>query len=164
MLEKLRYYRRRLRRIGSEEIELARLDSFHEIFERFLQLHRARWVGRGQSGVLGDDRVQNFHRDAAQRMLLSGTLRLYALRSRGGIIAALYGFAHRGHTYYYLSGFDPEFAPYSPGTLLIGHAIEEAVREGSANFDFLRGREAYKYLWGAKARLNYRRQLWPVVP
>ena len=93
-------------------------------------------------------------------MLLSGTLRLYALRRRAEIIGALYAFAHRGHTYYYLSGFDPAFAPYSPGTLLIGHAIEEAIREGSGLFDFLRGRETYKYLWGAKARLNYRRQVW----
>ena|SRR5438105_11909593 len=58
----------------------------------------------------------------------------------------------------YLSGFDPALARFSLGTLLVGHAIEEAVREGAEEFDFLRGQEDYKYRWGAKDRLVYRRR------
>jgi CelD/BcsL family acetyltransferase involved in cellulose biosynthesis len=51
--------------------------------------------------------------------------------------------------YDYIGGFDPQFSSLSPGSLLIGHAIEQAEAEGAAHFDFLRGAEAYKYRWGA---------------
>jgi len=58
-----------------------------------------------------------------------------------------------------LSGFDPKFASISPGTLLIGHAIEQAMADGSQAFDFLRGVERYKYLWGAHDTATYRRSV-----
>ncbi len=61
--------------------------------------------------------------------------------------------------YYYLGGFDPDYAALSPGALLVGHAIEAAVREGAVAFDFLRGREAYKRRWGARDTPTYCRRL-----
>jgi len=36
-------------------------------------------------------------------------------------------------------------------------AIEAAIAEGAREFHFLRGREAYKYEWGAVDRWNRRR-------
>jgi CelD/BcsL family acetyltransferase involved in cellulose biosynthesis len=39
--------------------------------------------------------------------------------------------------------------------------IEEAVREGARAIDFLRGREDYKYRWGAKDRETVRRRVRP---
>ena len=54
---------------------------------------------------------------------------------------------------------DPEFAALSPGTLVIGTAIESAIREGCGEFDFLRGDEEYKYFWGAAVRPNVLRKL-----
>jgi CelD/BcsL family acetyltransferase involved in cellulose biosynthesis len=48
--------------------------------------------------------------------------------------------------------------------ILIGHAIEEAAREGARDFDFLRGQEAYKYEWGAQDRWNCRRSIRHRVP
>jgi CelD/BcsL family acetyltransferase involved in cellulose biosynthesis len=44
--------------------------------------------------------------------------------------------------------------------VIVAHAIEQAVREGATTFDFLRGAEDYKYAWGAKDRVNQRRQIW----
>lgn len=38
-------------------------------------------------------------------------------------------------------------------------AIEEAMREAARRFDLLRGREPYKYLWGATDRPTVRREL-----
>jgi CelD/BcsL family acetyltransferase involved in cellulose biosynthesis len=87
-------------------------------------------------------------------------LRLYALLINDRILAVYYGFLSKGRAYYYLSGFEPEFEKYSLGTLIVGHGIEETIREGANEFDFLRGQEAYKYKWGAQDRFNYRRQLW----
>jgi hypothetical protein len=43
---------------------------------------------------------------------------------------------------------------------VIDYAVRAAIDEGAAEFDFLRGREAYKYRWGARDLLTYRRRLW----
>lgn len=92
-------------------------------------------------------------------LLESGHLRLYCLRLGGKIAAALCAFSDGARMCCYLSGFAKPAAPLNPSALLIGHAIEEAICEGCGEFDFLRGRETYKYLWGAKGKLNYRRKL-----
>jgi len=92
-------------------------------------------------------------------LLSYGALRMYALRVRDQFIAAFYGFRQGDRTYYYLSGFDPDFRQYSPGALLVAHAITEAIRERAKEFDFLRGREDYKYRWGAVDQIIYRKRL-----
>jgi CelD/BcsL family acetyltransferase involved in cellulose biosynthesis len=66
--------------------------------------------------------------------------------------AAYYGFAAKGAAHAYLRGFDPRFAQVRPGTQIVALATEEAVREGTRKFHFLRGGEAYKYAWGAVDR------------
>ncbi len=72
------------------------------------------------------------------------------------MIGAYLGLAHAGRAFAYLGGFDPVHEHVSPGAILIGHAIEEAIRGGAAEFHFLRGQEAYKYPWGAADRWNQR--------
>ena len=52
------------------------------------------------------------------------------LRIGDTIAAVYYGLLHNGHAYGYLTGLDPDFAHESPGTLIIAHAMEQAVREG----------------------------------
>ena len=155
----LDYYQRRLSTLGDVVIEHANEDNFSELFDAFLKLHEARWRMNSMPGVLCDENVQSFHHEAASGFLASGALRLYALRINDRIIASLYGFHHSARTYYYLGGFDPEFKQYSPGTILVAHAITTAIREGAKEFDFLRGREDYKDRWLAVDRTIYRKRL-----
>ncbi|HEU5460579.1 MAG TPA: GNAT family N-acetyltransferase [Pyrinomonadaceae bacterium] len=155
----LDYYRRRLSTLGDVEIDCANESNFTELFDAFVKLHEARWRTSDMPGVLCDENVQDFHRNAATGFLANGALRLYGLKINGRIIASLYGFHHAARTYYYLGGFDPEFKQYSPGTILITHAVIEAIREGAREFDFLRGREDYKYRWRAVDRTIYRKRL-----
>ncbi|MEW5746724.1 MAG: GNAT family N-acetyltransferase [Nitrospirota bacterium] len=124
--------------------------------DALFRLHRAVWEQRGQSGVLADPRLAEFHREVAAGFLGLGWLRLRVLRLEEKIIAALYSFAARGRLYCYLSGFDPGTAPLSPGKFILWGAIEEAIDEGIREVDFLRGREEYKYLWGPSDRPNFR--------
>ena len=112
----------------------------------FFRLHEGRW--RPIAGhVCADPVVRAFHLSAAQRMIDAGMLRLYLLRVGNSTAAAYYGFTAKRTAYAYRSVFDPEFAELSPGTQIVAHAIEEAVREGAEEFHFLRGGEAYKYAW-----------------
>ena len=157
--KKIRYYRRALERIAPVTTESPTSETLEVFIDALYALHAARWQKRGLPGVLDDDVVQRFHREAARGLLDTGALRMYAIRLGERIAAVFYGFAHAGTVYYYLSGYDPELERLSIGTLIVAHAIEQAVREGAATFDFLRGAEEYKYAWGAKDRMNRRRQL-----
>ncbi|HWE93540.1 MAG TPA: GNAT family N-acetyltransferase [Tepidisphaeraceae bacterium] len=164
IVQNLAYYRRRAQRAGLLRAEVAHDGNLQELFEAWFRLHGARWSVRDQAGVLSGDAVRRWHADALPGLLALGALRLHALRLDGKIIAVCHvlasdGRRHERAHYYYLGGFDPEYSALSPGTLLVGHAIDEAVREGADVFDFLRGREAYKYRWGARDRRTYRRRL-----
>jgi len=160
-LKKLRYYRRCAERLGTVEYESATHDSLDSLLGSLFELHAARWQRRGLPGVLADETTQQFHREVARRMLDGGALRMYAMRIDGRIRAVFYGFAHHETVYYYLSGYDPELEKISIGNTLVAHAIDEARANGAKVFDFLRGAEEYKYAWGAKDRMNRRRQLFP---
>jgi CelD/BcsL family acetyltransferase involved in cellulose biosynthesis len=85
-------------------------------------------------------------------------LRFYALWLDGQVVAALYGLADRSRFHFYISGFDPDAAKLSVGSLSIGHAVRQAMDEGLAEFHFLRGRERYKYDWGAVDRPMFARR------
>jgi CelD/BcsL family acetyltransferase involved in cellulose biosynthesis len=121
------------------------------------RLHAARWSSLGQAGVLADTMVRGFHAEIMEEFAARCLLRLYALQIGADIAGIYYGFVHRQRAYGYLTGFDPAYAYYSPGTFVVSHAIEQAILEGLEEFHFLRGDEAYKYTWGAADRWNRRR-------
>lgn len=158
--KKLRYFRRCLEREGDVRYESATAESLDTLLDALYELHAARWQKRGLPGVLADEVTQSFHRDSARRMLDAGALRMYAVRINERIVAVFYGFAHQETIYYYLSGYDPALEKLSIGNVIVAHAIENAVRDGAETFDFLRGAEEYKYAWGAKDRMNRRRQIY----
>jgi CelD/BcsL family acetyltransferase involved in cellulose biosynthesis len=149
-LEKLRYYRRRAAKHGHFEIIRATEDNCEALMQKLFDLHRARWTALNEPGVLSDLRVQRFHLEVAKRFARSNSLlRLYAASLNSTIFAVLYAFTNSRRTFFYLNGFDPAQEKLGPGTLLIGHSIEQAVHEDHEAFDFLRGQEPYKYAWGA---------------
>jgi CelD/BcsL family acetyltransferase involved in cellulose biosynthesis len=153
---KIRMARHRANRCGGVEIMTPDSAGRPSLLSSLLRLHARRWESRGGSAVLEDARVASFHRAAIARMP-ADMVRLYGLRIGGHMAAVFYGLQHSGRAYAYLSGFDPDFAHASPGTLILAHAIEQAVRDGAREFDFLRGGEAFKSGWGAAQRRNGRR-------
>lgn len=159
--KKIRYYRRSLEKLGAVTIEPASASNLNASMDALFELHAARWKTRGLPGMLAADIDQEFHRETARAMLDAGALRMYAAKLNDRPVAVFYGFGSHGTVYYYLSGFDPELEKLSIGTVVVAHAIEQAVRDGARAFDFLRGAEQYKYTWGATDRLNKRRQIFP---
>ena len=127
-------------------------DNLEELFD----LHRMRWAHRGESGVLADTQIQQFHRAAGPKMAEHGMARVYRLCIGAKTVAAIYCLLDRSRVYSYIGGFDPDLSRYSPGSLLIRHAIRRALEDGQAEYDFLRGGEAYKERWGATPRGNRR--------
>ena len=151
--------RNRAGRRGGATIEEAAAGTLFPALEELFRLHQKRWEARGGGGVLAPESVWRFQCDAAPRLQGAGLLRLYLLRIGHQVVAVYYGLANRACAYFYLTGFDPDYDFESPGTLVLAHAIEQAAAEGCREFDFLRGREAYKYEWGAVDRWNLKRSI-----
>jgi CelD/BcsL family acetyltransferase involved in cellulose biosynthesis len=154
----LRNARNRLRGLGDISIEIAAENNLHENLSSMFRLHSNRWQKAGEPGVLADRKVQLFHRQVSPALLRKGVLRLYTLHLNGRAIAALHAFFERRVAYYYLQGFDMEFAWFSPGTQILGAVVEDAARDGMRCVNFLRGRERYKYVWGTQDSPTYRIQ------
>jgi CelD/BcsL family acetyltransferase involved in cellulose biosynthesis len=151
-LRDLRQAASRAAAAGGVRVEAADSETLPSMLGDLFRLHEARWRSRGEPGVLADRVVRAFHRDAAPALAAEGILRLYRLRIGEAVAAVYYGFAWRGRSYAYIGGFDPEIPRFSPGVLILLHAIGAAIAEGCTQFDFLRGGEAYKYAWGAVDR------------
>jgi CelD/BcsL family acetyltransferase involved in cellulose biosynthesis len=156
-LRKLRMARHRAERRGATVVRRIADAEAAVFLQTLCDLHDARWKSRGEDGLLGDERVRRFQEEALPGLTRAGFVRLYGMEIDGRVVGAYYGFLHRACAYAYLGGFDPDFAYESPGTVLMGYAIGEALREGAREFHFLRGREPYKYEWGALDRWNRRR-------
>lgn len=157
MRANLSYYDRLLRRSFKEaEVQLAGAEELSQAMSAFFELHQRRWQARMLPGVLRGEQVRQFHCRVAEQFQRRGWLRLHLTKINGRIVAALYCFRFRERYYYYLGGFEPELAKYSLGTVLTAHAIRQAIDEGCAEFDFLRGNEPYKHRWLPEERLNCR--------
>jgi CelD/BcsL family acetyltransferase involved in cellulose biosynthesis len=128
--------------------------------EEFLQLHRARWAVEGGSDGLSEERHENFHRAASQRLAQTGALRMYTLYVARRPVASVYGVVHGGKFNYYQSGYDPNWAPRSVGLVLLARTVSDAFGEGLREFDFLRGDEGYKGDWSRGERWTVELRLW----
>jgi len=144
----VRRARNKLTKLPDLRFTMADRNTLSGDLEEFFRLHAARWGAL--SGAL-----QQFHREVAVGFLDSGNLRLALVRTGNAAMASIYAFTSAKTLYCYLSGFDPEMAKLSPGGVLLGWVIENAAAEGLERVDFLRHRDAYKYLWGARDQTNY---------
>jgi CelD/BcsL family acetyltransferase involved in cellulose biosynthesis len=158
MLKTSNVYARRLASNEPFSIEQSSPTSLNEFLSAFEQLHERRWRAKGLPGVLAEDRDRSFHREVAARFFQTGNLMFYALRIQGKLVSVVYGFHHRDRSYSYLSGFDPDYRRHSVGTILVGHAVQQAL-EQHRSFDFLKGQEPYKYRWGARDELVFSRSI-----
>lgn len=147
MYKNVTYQTRRLERNYKTKFETCRdINQIEDAIETFLQLHNMRlqleldpcWV--------------NFIKEITHCFFEKGWLKLNFLKINDKPVAVLFDFVYSGKEYYFQSGFNPKWSKFSVGTVLIGLCIKDAISNGLKEFDFLRGRELYKYNWADKER------------
>lgn len=158
-LRKLRMSRHRAERAGGYRVVQADAATLPALQDRLSVLHQARWTAQGEPGVFADPAVAAFHGAAGPALLAAGLLRVAAVEMGGTVAAVIAALLSPGTIHFYLSGFDAAFSFQSPGTLLLGAMLEQAAAEGRHEANFLRGREGYKYAWGAVDRPQVMRLL-----
>lgn len=128
-------------------------EEFEQDFPSFIALHRLSHTGKAE---FMDDRMAGFFRDMAEGFLSTGRLRLVFLSGEDAVMASALQIEWNGALLLYNSGFDPNYREVSPGLVLLARCIEDAIRQGHREYDFLRGRERYKYDLGGRDRIVYR--------
>ncbi len=111
---------------------------------------------RGRDLDVNHEASLKFHKEIAQRFAHRGWLNLGVLESGGRTIAGLMAFEYDRKLFYYHSGFDPAWSKYSVGMVLLAKCIEDGIGRGIREFDFMRGRGAYKMKWKVDERSFYR--------
>lgn len=113
----------------------------------FIAMHQERWTNAGHEGVFADRRVAALHREIAGPFSRRGWLFLAFLSVDGKRAVAQYGYTFRSELLIFLGGAStlPALHRYSPGKVLTGYCMQEAVRRGLTVYDFMRGTERYKY-------------------
>jgi CelD/BcsL family acetyltransferase involved in cellulose biosynthesis len=152
---KLRHeIRRKAKKLEAETgpftVETATQETLLPLLDRFVELHR---MSEGPKGVFMVPGMEIFFRRLGQTFCQRGVFRLTFIRVRDELAAGTIGFSFGGTYSLYNSAFDRTWQQLAPGMVLVAEDIRQAIEEGCAVFDFLKGDYAYKYRFGARKRL-----------
>jgi CelD/BcsL family acetyltransferase involved in cellulose biosynthesis len=152
---KLRHeIRRKAKKLQGETgpfiVETATEETLLPFLDRFVELHR---MSEGPKGVFMVPGMEIFFRRLGQTFCERGVFRLSFIRARDELAAGTIGFNFGGTYSLYNSAFDRKWQQLAPGMVLVAEDIRQAIEEGCAVFDFLKGDYAYKYRFGARKRL-----------
>jgi len=136
-----RKYRKRLLSVdNSIRVECcgdaAQLDDY---FSDLKKLHEIRWQSKGKLGAFSSKNFRRFHRLYAQSLLSRGGLYFLRVYVDGVLAACLYMFDACSVRYFYQAGFESDMQHLAPGHLSHFVAIENAVEQGYAEYDFMLG-------------------------
>jgi CelD/BcsL family acetyltransferase involved in cellulose biosynthesis len=116
-----------------------------------LALHFGRRTAAGAGSSLDERHRALLVRAAAAATPGAGPAAVVA-RTDSQVVGVLMGFVWKDTFSAYQSGWTPDLAMHSLGSVLLHRAIRSAAAEGIRTFDFLRGAEPYKYRFGAVDR------------
>ena len=141
--------RRKLRRLeaaGEVRVRLAEpatIDGDFAVFNEMMAESREE-----KREFLSPERAAFFRR-MTRRMQEAGHLRLFLLEVDGDPAAAVLAFDYDGKRLLYNSGYRRQYGDLAAGLMLKALCVKDAIAQGLAYFDLLRGGEPYKYRLGA---------------
>lgn len=97
---------------------------------------------------------QEFLREVLPLMGRRDQLRVGELRSGDALLAFMLAFRWEGTVYTWNTQYEPAFAAFSLGRIVLVRFAEQAFRDGCRELDFMRGEEPYKFQWTTLCRTN----------
>lgn len=134
--------RRRLEDAGAC-FKLARMGDLDRSLDAFIELHAARWQGRGGSNALIPG-LRGMLSDAARELVPAERLRIFTIEAHGKAIAASVLVAAGEQVSGWGSGFDESWGRYAPSVLLMLHSLADAAERGEARMELGPGDMDYK--------------------
>ena len=162
--------RRLYETIGPLSLRAARTaDEALAMLEQLKALHQRSWRRRGKPGCFATPGFEAFHRDLIGDRFRHGEIQLLCAAAGKQAIGYLYNFAYADRIYAYQSGFDyAADGRLKPGLVTHALAIEQALRDGFAIYDFMAGENRLKAgfasHWSDMVWLSVRRPDFPFPP
>ena len=145
--------RRLERQLGG--VELERIATYDRAALReVLRLEAAAWKGAVGTAIACDERLARFYGALARVFGARGRLTMAFLRARGKRIAALFALEDASTFYLMKTGYDPEFAHYGPGQLLVRETAADAASRGLTRYDLMGRDTPWKLKWTDTARVH----------
>ncbi|HJZ96126.1 MAG TPA: GNAT family N-acetyltransferase [Candidatus Solibacter sp.] len=149
--QKMRYEMRRdtrdlLEKMGTRIEVVTEPQEVCDRLDTVIQLHVAHWHNVNLPGTLSRPEMRGFLKQFCAAPPPGGQTRLYFLKHEDTPAAAVFTFWYGENALFYQTGWDPQSpaARFSPGMVLVGWSIRDAIEGGMKYYDFLRGDEAYK--------------------
>jgi len=116
--------------------------------ELFLALHDARVA----QSVFAEEEHRAFVRRVLPALVAQRRMRAFGILDGARVVAIDLCSAGAASLCSWNTGFLPELARFSPGTLLLAEEVWAACAEGMEHFDFGRGDQSYKSSWASERR------------
>ncbi len=122
------------------------------LLEEFVRLEASGWKGRSGSALQHRDSLRAFFDEMAHATAARGALRVARLFVGADLAAAQLAIAAYSRLWVLKIAFDERLARCSPGLILTGEAVKDALGQGLTTYEFLGGEEAWERRWNPVAR------------
>jgi CelD/BcsL family acetyltransferase involved in cellulose biosynthesis len=116
------------------------------------EILRKSWKWRDMTSAGQGELTEGFYFDLFREFAMKGWLDLWLGYLNGRPAAYQIDFDFKNTIWIYNCAYAREFQQFSPGSILMARAIEDAFRRGRTECDFLRGQEEYKSHWTSERR------------
>ena len=113
-------------------------------------LHQRRQTAMGKKGSFAKPEFGRFLSDLITGLSPLNQVEIQWCCHDGDVVAIQFVLKDKERFSMYVSGVDPDYLHLEPGHLLVTASIENAISRGISFFDFMRGDEPYKKMWGGK--------------
>lgn len=150
--QKLRRFLRKVEGDDIYRITMASPETINRDMDILFDLWRTKWSAR--KGAERTERLIITTREMLTDCFNSGNLEMPVLWHGDQPLGALANIVDRQKKaiLFYITGRDENWKTPSPGLILHGYCIRRAIEEGFKTYDFLRGNEPYKYMFGVEER------------
>ncbi len=143
--------RRKLRRLEEAGIISYRIIDKVESVAEFMDIFLRMFVeSREDKVTFLTEQMAAFFKSMTGVVAEAGLLRSGILELDKTSVAAILAFDYNDTVYLYNSAYDPEYSALSVGILSKALYIKDSIERGRKRFDFLKGREHYKYHLGGR--------------
>jgi len=150
--QKLRRFLRKVEGDPAYRIAFATPETIDRDLDILFDFWRIRW--QPQKGAEMTERLVRASREMLMDCFADGNLDVPVLWYENRPLGALANIIDRQKKaiLFYITGRDEEWKLPSPGLVLHGTCIRRAIDDGFRSYDFLRGNEPYKYMFGVEER------------
>ena len=130
--------------------------SLHSRLKEGFKIEGSGWKTEARTAIASRPETRMFYTELAHWAAERGWLRLSFLRLDDQPVAFEYALEHNGTYWFLKGGYDPAFAQFSPGRLLLKAMLERAFGVGLTRFDFGGLDEPFKLEWSNGFRMLVR--------